>query len=96
MEVYLSLEPREKNEGFQDKLSEEERNKLYELFNQKPTRRPFRGNRRGGFRGARRGGFRGTRGGLRGPRRGGNFRGGRGAPRRGATRGANRGTRGRN
>ena len=106
MEVYLSLEPREKNEGFQDKLSEEERNKLYELFNQKPTRRPFRGNRRGGFRGARRGGFRGTRGGLRGRGSRGGLRGrgsrgmrgnrGRGAPRRGATRGATRGTRGRN
>ena len=100
MEVYLSLEPREKNEGFQEKLSEEERNKLYELFNQKPTRRPFRGNRRGGFRGNRRGGFRGSRGGFRGARRGGlrgrgarGMRGtrGRGAPRRGATRGAPRG-----
>ena len=92
MEVYLSLEPREKNEGFQEKLSEEERNKLYELFNQKPTRRPFRGNRRGGFRGSR-GGFRGARrGGLRG-RGARGMRGtrGRGAPRRGATRGAPRG-----
>lgn len=99
MEVYLSLEPREKNEGFQEKLSEEERNKLYELFNQKPTRRPFRG--RGGFRGARRGGFRGSRGGFRGRASRGGLRGrgargmrgnrGRGAPRRGTTRGTTRG-----
>lgn len=91
MEVILSLEPKEKNEGFQDKLSEEERTKLYELFNQKPVRRQFRGSRRGGFRGSRRGrgtrGMRGTRGrGTRG------MRGTRGAPRRGrVSRGVTRG-----
>lgn len=77
MEVVLSLEPRDKNEGFQEKYSEEERAKLYDLFNQKPVRKTFRG-RRGGFRG-RRGGSRGGRG-FRGGK---GFRGGRGNPRKG-------------
>ena len=88
MEVILSLDDfKDKNEGYQEKLKEDERKRLHEIFNQPPVRRP----RRGGFRG-RRGGFRGRRGGFRG-RRG--FRGGfraRGQRfRRGGFRGMNRG-----
>ena len=79
LEVILTLDkPAQVTEGFQDKLSEDERKKLLDLHNKlreerrnRPRRRGFRG-RRGGFRG-RRGGFRGRRGGFRG-RRGG-FRG---------------------
>ena len=86
MEVTLSLDDfKEKNEGYQKKLEEDERLKLYDIFNQQPVRR----TRRGGFRG-RRGGFRGRRGGFRG-RRG--FRGGfrpRGAGFRRGFRGNNR------
>lgn len=84
-EVILSFEePKEKNpENFQDKLSEEEKKKKFELLNSRPQRtggrggRVFRGgNRRGGFRGRGRGGFRGNRrGGFR-PRGGRGFRGG--------------------
>ena len=108
MEVTLSLDDfKDKNEGYQKKLEEDERLKLYNIFNEQP----FRKVRRGGFRG-RRGGFRGRRGGGVRGRRG--FRGGfraRGAgfrrgfrgnrvrvPRgirggnRGGNRGANRGT----
>ena len=108
MEVTLSLEDfKEKNDGYQKKLEEDERLKLYNIFNEQPVRR----GRRGGFRG-RRGGFRGRRGGFRGRRgfrggfraRGAGFRrgnrgfrarGNRGTnrgPSRGATRGGNRGT----
>ena len=83
LEVKLTLDkPSKTNEGFQDKLDEEERKKLLDLhLKRKDERRRggFRGRRRG-FRG-RRGGFRGRRGGFRG-RRGG-FRGrgrGRGRP----------------
>ena len=69
MEVILSLDDfKEKNEGYQKKLEEDERLKLYNIFNEQPVRKV----RRGGFRG-RRGGFIGRRGGFRG-RRG--FRGG--------------------
>lgn len=87
MEVILSIEePKEKNEGFQDKYDETERKKLFEILSQSP-RRPRRNfGRRGGFRrggargrGMRRGGPRGRemrRGGFRG-------RGMRGAPRGG-------------
>ena len=58
MEVILSLEDfKEKTDGYQNKLDETERQKLYKLFNEQPIRR----GRRGGFRG-RRGGFRGRRG----------------------------------
>ena len=104
MEVVLSLDDfKDKNEGYQTKLVEEERKKLHDIFNQQPVRP----RRRGGFRGRggfrRRGGFRGRRGfrGFRarglGFRRGG-FRGnnrGRG-PVRGnrGNRGGNRGNRG--
>lgn len=85
MEVVLSLDPKEKNEGYQDKLKEDERLKLYGLFNQKPVRRPFNGTR-GTYRGNR-GGYRSERG-NRGGR---GFRGNRGGPRRGGYRG-NRGS----
>ena len=105
MEVILSLDDfKDKNEGYQEKLNEDERKKLHEIFNQQPVRPRrrfgFRG-RRGGFRG-RRGGFRGRRGfrGFRARGRGfrrGGFRGnnrGRGPTRgnRGNNRGGNRGT----
>ena len=106
MEVILSLDDfKDKNEGYQEKLDEEQRKNLHEIFNQQPARPRrrvgFRG-RRGGFRG-RRGGFRGRRGmrgfRARGPGRRGGFRGGnrgRGPARgnRGNTRGGNRGNRG--
>ena len=67
LEVILTLDkPAQVTEGFQDKLSEDERKKLLDLHNKlreerrnRPRRRGFRG-RRGGFRG-RRGGFRGRR-----------------------------------
>ena len=92
LEVKLTLDkPSKTNEGFQDKLDEEERKKLLDLHlkrrDERRRRGGFRGRRRGGFRG-RRGGFRGRRGGFRG-RRGG-FRG-----RRGGYRGRGRGFRGR-
>jgi len=106
MEVTLSLDDfKDKNEGYQKKLEEEERLKLYNIFNEQPVRRSRKGGfkrRRGGFRGRRgfRGGFRGRRGfrgGFRargaGFRRG--FRGNRArGPRgnRGSNRGGNRGT----
>ena len=89
MEIVLSLEPKDKNEGFQEKYSEDERQNLFKILSNLPsrrTRRPMRGSNRAGFRGRgmrrgvsrgmRRGGFRGMRrGGSRGMRRGG-FRGG--------------------
>ena len=103
MEVTLSLEDiKEKNEGYQKKMEEPDRLKLYNVFNEQPVRR----GRRGGFRG-RRAGFRGRRGGFRGRRirrgfraRGAGFRrgfrgfnGGRGMRgNRGGMRGGNRGT----
>ena len=107
MEVTLSLDDfKDKNEGYQKKLEEDERLKLYNIFNEQP----FRKVRRGGFRG-RRGGFRGRRGGVRGRRgfrggfrargagfrrgfRGNRVRGSRGirGGNRGGNRGANRGT----
>ena len=91
LEVTLALEePSEKTDGYQAPLPEDERLKLFELFNERPQRTSFRGGRgqrdsgfrggrgqRGGFRGGRgqRGGFRGqSRGGFRGQSRGG-FRG---------------------
>jgi hypothetical protein len=102
MEVHLSLEePKDKNEGFQTKLSEEERKALHDFMNARREQRqqegPSRG--RGQFRGGRgRGQFRGGRGQMRGAPRGrGGFRGGNrgmesGAPRgRGQFRGGNRG-----
>ena len=99
LEVKLTLDKPEKpTEGFQEKLTEEERKKLLDLHTKRREERRGRGfrGRRGGFRG-RRGGFRGRRGGFRG-RRGG-FRGrlpmrGRGRPMRGV-RGRGRPMRGR-
>ena len=100
MEVTLSLDDfKEKNEGYQKKLEEDERLKLYDIFNQQPVRRTRRGGfrgRRGGFRGRRgfRGGFRprgaGFRRGFRGNNRARGPRGSRGGN-RGGNRGANRG-----
>ena len=84
MEVVLSLDPKEKNEGYQYKLKEDERLKLYDLFNQKPVRRPFNGAR---------GTYRGNRGGYRterGNRGGRGLKGNRGGPRRGGYRGNRR------
>ena len=83
MEVTLSLEDfKDKTDGYQKKLEETERQKLYKLFNEQPIRR----RPRGGFRG-RRGGFRGRRGGFRGRRgfgfRARGFRGNRARPMRG-------------
>ena len=93
LEVKLTLDkPSKTTEGFQDKLTEEERKTLFDIHEKRRQerrnfrgRRPFRG-RRGGFRGRRP--FRGRRGGFRGRRpmrgRGRPMRGrGRGAPPRG-------------
>jgi hypothetical protein len=86
LEIVLTLdEPKEKTEGFQNKLSEEERTKLSELLNsandrgadeERPRGRGGRGRGRGQFRGGR-GGFRGNseRGGFRGNSERGEFRG---------------------
>ena len=69
MEVILSLEDfKDKTDGYQNKLDETERQKLYKLFNEQPIRRGRRGfgfrGRRGGFKGRRGFGFR-TRDGFR-------------------------------
>ena len=58
MEVTLSLEePKEKTEGFQTKLDEEERKKLHDFMNARREQRQAEGPRggRGGFRGRGRG-----------------------------------------
>jgi len=65
MEVTLSLEDfKEKTDGYQNKLDETERQKLYKIFNEQPIRRGRRGfrGRRGGFRARRGYGFRARRG----------------------------------
>ena len=106
MEVTLSLDDfKEKNEGYQKKLEEDERLKLYNIFNEQPVRRTRRGGfrgRRGGFRGRMgfrgrrgfRGGFRARGAGFRRGFRGNRARGGRNARggNRGGNRGANRGS----
>ena len=90
MEVILSLEDfKEKTDGYQNKLDETERQKLYKLFNEQPIRRGRRGfgfrGRRGGFRGRRgfgfraRGGFRPRGRSIRGYRPIGGIRGNRGS-----------------
>ena len=87
MEVILSLDDfKEKNEGYQKKLEEDERLKLYNIFNEQPVRKV----RRGGFRGRRgfRGGFRARGTGFRRGFRGNRARGPRGN--RGGNRGGNR------
>ena len=101
LEVVLTLDdPKESGEGFQNKLSEEERTQLLALSKERAPRVEGEERPRGGFRGrgaprgGPRGGFRG-RGAPRGGPRGG-FRG-RGAPRggpRGGFRGGFRGERG--
>jgi hypothetical protein len=89
LEVVLSFdEPKDKTEGFQNKLSEEERTKLLEILNSAKPRDNENGRPRGGrgqFR--ERGQFRGGRG--RGAPRGRGLSRGRGGPRggRGAPRG---------
>ena len=61
LEVKLTLDkPSKTTEGFQDKLDEEERKKLFELHEKRKDERRRGGFRRRGFRG-RRGGFRGRR-----------------------------------
>lgn len=88
LEVTLTItEPKEKTEGTQSKLDEEERKKLFELLNSRQERRERRDGERPRGRGRPRGSFRG-RGRPRGNFRG---RGFRGAPRNGP-RGAPRGT----
>ena len=99
LEVTLSKdEPKNKSEGYQGQLAEDERQKLEKLINERREQREKnRGRGRGRGRGGRgprgrgrRGGFRGRRG-LRGRPRRGDSR-----PRRGdSTRGAPRGTRAR-
>ena len=100
MEVILTLdEPKVKGLGYQGKLNEEERVRLFNLLNERRTREPTeRGGRGRGFRGGDRGdrggrGFRGGRGGERSERGGsrGGFRGGE----RGGSRGGFGGGRGR-
>jgi hypothetical protein len=89
LEVILTLdEPKDKNEGFQDKLNEEERTKLLEVLNSvKPRDNDYRTrDGREAYAPRGRGQFRGGRGrgapiGREKPRGTGGFRGGRGAPR---------------
>ena len=100
MEVHLSLdEPKDKTEGFQTKLNEDDRKRLHDFMNarreqrQQEGPRGDRGENRGRGRGRGRGAPRGRgRGGPRGAPRGGRGMG-RGAPRggRGGFRGGNRG-----
>jgi hypothetical protein len=100
MEVTLSLEDfKEKTDGYQNKLDETERQKLYKIFNEQPIRRGRRGfrGRRGGFRARRGYGFRARRGygfrarGFRGGNRARPMRGNRPRGMRG-NRGGNRGS----
>ena len=102
MEVILTTEePKNKNEGTQDKLNEEDRKKIEKIMNERrEEREKNRGGRgRRGQRGRRGMGFRGRRYGFRGRRA---FRGrrtfrGRGGFRGRGTRGnAGRGSRGNN
>ena len=54
LEVKLTLDkPAKQTEGFQDKLTEEERKKLLDLHNKRKDERRNRPRRRGGFRGRR-------------------------------------------
>jgi len=91
MEVTLTLdEPTTKGMGFQDKLNEEERVKLFNLLNERRAQRPETETPTGEFRGESRGRGRGSFRGGRGAPRGG-FRGGFRGEARGAFRGAPRG-----
>lgn len=88
LEVKLTLDkPAKTNEGFQDKLDEDERKKLLDIHLKRRDERRNRGFRRRG-----RGGFRGRRGGFRGRRP---FRGRRGFRGRPPMRGRGRPMRGR-
>ena len=108
LEVVLSKEePKNKTEGYQDRMDEKLRKEIEEIMKKRKEEIEKRGERRPRGRGrVRRGGFRGRRGGMRGrprrgdarPRRGDNRRGssrGRGAPRGGRGRSIPRGNRGR-
>ena len=108
LEVVLSKEePKNKTEGYQDRMDEKLRKEIEEIMKKRKEEIEKRGERRPRGRGrGRRGGFRGRRGGMRGrprrgdarPRRGDNRRGssrGRGAPRGGRGRSIPRGNRGR-
>jgi hypothetical protein len=91
LEVILSKEePKNKTEGFQEKMDEKKRKEIEEIMNKRKEEIEKRGERRQGRgrgRGrGRRGGFRGRRGGMRGRPRRGDSR-----PRRGDARGAPRG-----
>ena len=88
LEITLTkTEPKEKGEGFQNKLEESEREKLLVLLNNANQRVQGERAERGG-RGAPRGESRGGRRGLRGESRGGRFRGeSRGGRFRGESRG---------
>ena len=82
MEVILSLEDfKEKTDGYQNKLDETERQKLYKPFNEQPIRRGWRGGFRGrrGFGFGARGGFRPRGRSIRGYRPIGGIRGNRGS-----------------
>ncbi len=95
LEVTLSKdEPKNKSEGYQGQLAEDERQRLEKLINERKEQREKnrgRGRGRGRARGSRgrgrRGGFRGRRGGFRGRPRRGDSRPRRGDSRRGAPRG---------
>ena len=104
LEIVLSKEePKNKTEGYQGQMDENERKQIENIMNKKKEdREQNKGGRpRRGGRGAPRGGGRVRRGGFRGRARGRGFggrprRGGRGAPRgnprgRGAPRGNQRG-----
>ena len=95
MEIVLTTEePKNKNEGFQDKLNEEDRKKIEKIMNERrEEREKNRGGRRRGNRGGRRFGFRGRRPfGFRGRRgfRGRGFRVGNSGFRGRGFRGGNR------
>ena len=82
MEVILSLEDfKDKTDGYQNKLDEKERQKLYKLFNEQPIRRGRRGGFKGrrGFRFRARSGFRPRGRSIRGYRPIGGIRGNRGS-----------------
>ena len=104
LEIVLSKEePKNKTEGYQGQIDENERKQIENIMNKKKEdREQNKGGRpRRGGRGAPRGGGRVRRGGFRGRARGRGFvgrprRGGRGAPRgnprgRGTPRGSQRG-----
>jgi hypothetical protein len=105
LEIVLSLdEVKDRTEGWQDKLSDEERENLLKVHNEISEKRRTQRNEgestgvrgRGGFRGENRGGFRGSRGrgGFRGGNRGGFREGNRDGFREGNRGGFREGNRG--